>query len=107
MIDCDRDGFIYKEDLFFLLGGILIEEYLDIVMSEVLGFIDFIIYFFVISKKLKSLDFEDIIRNVFVCYDEEVVGIIQEEYLRDLLSIINDEFIDGGVDELVVQGRLC
>lgn len=107
MTDCDRDGFIYKEDLLPSLGGIPIEEYLDIVMSEALGPIDFIIYLPVISKKLKSLDSEDITRNVFACYDEEAAGTIQEEHLRDLLSTTNDEFTDGGVDELAAQGRSC
>uniref|UniRef100_A0A8C6UJA9 Myosin, light chain 12, genome duplicate 2 n=1 Tax=Neogobius melanostomus TaxID=47308 RepID=A0A8C6UJA9_9GOBI len=87
MIDQNRDGFIDKEDLHDMLASLgknPTDEYLEIMMNE----------------KLNGTDPEDVIRNAFACFDEEGTGIIQEEYLRELLTTMGDRFTDEDVDEL-------
>lgn len=62
-------------------------ESLDVMVNEAPGPIDFTIFLPEYSEKLKGIDPEDIIRNAFAHFDEEATGTIQEEHLRDLLSL--------------------
>ncbi len=42
-------------------------------------------------------DPEDVIRNAFACFDEENVGKINEDRLRELLTTMGDRFTDAEV----------
>ncbi|KAM8850621.1 myosin, light chain 12, 2 isoform 1-T1 [Spinachia spinachia] len=103
MIDQNRDGFIDKEDLHDMLASLgknPTEEYLETMMNEAPGPVNFTMFLTMFGEKLNGTDPEDVIRNAFACFDEEATGIIQEENLRELLTTMGDRFSDEEVDEL-------
>ncbi|CAG5896540.1 unnamed protein product [Menidia menidia] len=116
MIDQNRDGFIDKEDLHDMLASLgknPTEDYLETMMNEAPGPINFTMFLTMFGEKLNGTDPEDVIRNAFACFDEEGTGkwrvlqkglgsvcMIQEEYLRELLTTMGDRFTDEDVDEL-------
>lgn len=99
-------------------------------MNEAPGPINFTMFLTMFGEKLNGTDPEDVIRNAFACFDEEGTGetetccrgnspslvcvtlfildlqmclppgMIQEEYLRELLTTMGDRFTDEEVDEL-------
>ncbi|TRZ24996.1 hypothetical protein HGM15179_002101 [Zosterops borbonicus] len=92
MIDQNRDGFIDKEDLHDMLASLgknPTDEYLDAMMNEAPGPINFTMFLTMFGEK-----------NAFACFDEEATGFIQEDYLRELLTTMGDRFTDEEVDEL-------
>ncbi|XP_044529839.1 myosin regulatory light polypeptide 9-like isoform X2 [Gracilinanus agilis] len=102
MIDQNRDGFIDKEDLHDMLASLgknPTDDYLDAMMNEALGPINFTMFLTMFGEKLNETDPEDVIRNAFACFDEEATGTIQEDYLRKLLTTMGDRFTDEEVDE--------
>ncbi|XP_013795175.1 myosin regulatory light chain 2, smooth muscle minor isoform-like isoform X2 [Apteryx mantelli] len=102
MIDQNRDGFIDKEDLHDMLASLgknSTDEYLDAMMNEAPGAINFTMFFTMFGEKLNGMDPENVIRNAFACFDEEATGFIQD-YLRELLTTMGDRFTDEEVDEL-------
>ncbi|KAH0515649.1 Myosin regulatory light polypeptide 9 [Microtus ochrogaster] len=111
MIDQNRDGFIDKEDLHDMLASLgsialtahLAErktEYLEGMMSEAPGPINFTMFLTMFGEKLNGTDPEDVIRNAFACFDEEASGFIHEDHLRELLTTMGDRFTDEEVDEM-------
>ncbi|XP_036100020.1 myosin regulatory light polypeptide 9 isoform X4 [Molossus molossus] len=74
MIDQNRDGFIDKEDLHDMLASLgknPTDEYLDAMMNEAPGPINFTMFLTMFGEKLNGTDPEDVIRNAFACFDEE------------------------------------
>ncbi|KAF3836352.1 hypothetical protein F7725_028910 [Dissostichus mawsoni] len=103
MIDQNRDGFVDKEDLHDMLASLgknPTDEYLEAMMMEAPGPINFTMFLTMFGEKLNGTDPEDVIRNAFACFDEEGAGSISEDYLRDLLTTMGDRFTDEEVDEL-------
>ncbi|XP_055292750.1 myosin regulatory light polypeptide 9 [Moschus berezovskii] len=77
MIDQNRDGFIDKEDLHDMLASMgknPTDEYLEGMMSEAPGPINFTMFLTMFGEKLNGTDPEDVIRNAFACFDEEASG---------------------------------
>ncbi|KAL4670955.1 hypothetical protein H8959_003664 [Pygathrix nigripes] len=84
MIDWNRDGFINKEDLqdvLASLGKSPTNGYPDAMMNEAPGPNNFTTFLTMFGEKLNGTDPEDVIRNIFACFDEEVTGTIREDYL--------------------------
>ncbi|KAB0399046.1 hypothetical protein E2I00_004187, partial [Balaenoptera physalus] len=103
MIDQNRDGFIDKEDLHDMLASLgknPTDEYLEGMMSEAPGPINFTMFLTMFGEKLNGTDPEDVIRNAFACFDEEASGFIHEDHLRELLTTMGDRFTDEEVDEM-------
>ncbi|XP_047417582.1 myosin regulatory light chain 12B-like [Sciurus carolinensis] len=103
MINQNRDGFTDKEDLHDMLASLgknPMDAYLDTMMNEAPGPINFTMFLTMFGEKLNGTDPKDVIRNAFACSDEEATGTIQEDYLRELLTIMRDQFTDEEVDEL-------
>ncbi|KAB0384797.1 hypothetical protein FD755_006714 [Muntiacus reevesi] len=103
MIDQNRDGFIDKEDLHDMLASMgknPTDEYLEGMMSEAPGPINFTMFLTMFGEKLNGTDPEDVIRNAFACFDEEASGFIHEDHLRELLTTMGDRFTDEEVDEM-------
>uniref|UniRef100_A0A8B9VPB7 EF-hand domain-containing protein n=1 Tax=Anas zonorhyncha TaxID=75864 RepID=A0A8B9VPB7_9AVES len=68
MIDQNRDGFIDKEDLHDMLASLgknPTDEYLDAMMNEAPGPINFTMFLTMFGEKLNGTDPEDVIRNAF------------------------------------------
>uniref|UniRef100_A0A5F8G6K0 Myosin light chain 12B n=1 Tax=Monodelphis domestica TaxID=13616 RepID=A0A5F8G6K0_MONDO len=77
MIDQNRDGFIDKEDLHDMLASLgknPTDAYLDAMMNEAPGPINFTMFLTMFGEKLNGTDPEDVIRNAFACFDEEATG---------------------------------
>ncbi|KAK2862369.1 hypothetical protein Q5P01_001902 [Channa striata] len=99
----NRDGFIDKEDLHDMLASLgknPSDEYLEGMMSEAPGPINFTMFLTMFGERLNGTDPEDVIRNAFACFDEEGSGVIHEDHLRELLTTMGDRFTDEEVDEL-------
>ncbi|XP_002740099.1 myosin regulatory light chain 2, smooth muscle minor isoform [Saccoglossus kowalevskii] len=103
MIDQDRDGFINKEDLHDMLASLgknPTDQYLDSMMNEAPGPINFTMFLTLFGEKLNGTDPEDVIKNAFGCFDEEATGFINEDRLRELLMTMGDRFTEDEVDEM-------
>jgi len=103
MIDQNHDGFICKEDLHDMLASLgqePNEAYLEGMVSEAAGPINFTMFLTMFGEKLNGTDPEEVIKNAFMCFDEETTGTIQEDKLRELLCTMGDRFTDEEVDEM-------
>ncbi|XP_006897581.1 PREDICTED: myosin regulatory light chain 12B-like isoform X1 [Elephantulus edwardii] len=103
MIDQNRDGFIDKEDLHDVLASLgknPTDAYLEAMMNEAPGLINFTMFLTMFGENLNGTDPDDVIRNAFACSDEEATGTIQEDCLKELLTTMGDRFTDEEVDTL-------
>lgn len=103
MIDQNRDGFIDKEDLHDMLASLgkdPPDSYLDNMMKEAPGPINFTMFLTLFGEKLNGTDPEDVIKNAFACFDAEQTGFIKEDYLRELLMTMGDRFTEQECDEM-------
>jgi len=103
MIDQNRDGFIDKEDLSEMLASLgknITDDYLEGMMNEAPGPINFTMFLTMFGEKLNGTDPEEVIKNAFACFDEDNSGFINEDRLRDLLTSMGDRFTDEEVDEI-------
>lgn len=55
------------------------DEYLEGMMSEAPGPINFTMFLTMFGEKLNGTDPEDVIRNAFACFDEEATGMIRTD----------------------------
>eukprot|EP00794_Sanderia_malayensis_P017806 gene17806-19582_t len=96
MIDQNRDGFIDKadlQDMFASLGKEPKEDYIDGMIKEATGPINFTMFLTLYGEKLNGTDPEDVIRNAFGCFDEEGSGSIAENRLRELMTTMGDRYV--------------
>ena len=103
MIDQNRDGFIDKEDLSEMLASLgknITDDYLEKMMTEAPGPINFTMFLTMFGEKLNGTDPEEVIKNAFACFDEDNSGFINEDRLRELLTSMGDRFNDEEVDEI-------
>lgn len=56
------------------------DEYLDAMMNEAPGPINFTMFLTMFGEKLNGTDPEDVIRNAFACFDEEATGKTLKHY---------------------------
>jgi myosin regulatory light chain 12 len=77
-------------------------EYLDGMMNEAPGPINFTMFLTLFGERLQGTDPEDVIKNAFGCFDEENSGHINEERLRELLTSMGDRFTDEEVRKLQI-----
>lgn len=63
------------------------EDYLDVMMNEAPGPINFTMFLTMFGEKLNGTDPEDVIKNAFACFDENNTGV----YL--VVRIYNFSFI--------------
>jgi Ca2+-binding EF-hand superfamily protein len=110
MIDQNRDGFIDKDDLHDMLaslGKTPQDAYLEGMISEAPGPINFTMFLTMFGEKLNGTDPEDVIKNAFALFDDENTGYIDEERLRELLITMGDRFSDDQVDELFREAPIA
>lgn len=62
------------------------DEYLEGMMSEAPGPINFTMFLTMFGERLNGTDPEDVIRNAFTCFDEEASGTAWLVLLFKLLS---------------------
>lgn len=103
MIDQNRDGFIDKDDLHDMLASLgknPTDQYLEAMMAEAPGPINFTMFLTMFGEKLNGTDPEDVIKNAFGCFDEDGTGFLNEDSLRELLTTMGDRFTEEEVEEL-------
>ena len=61
-------------------------------ISEAPGQINFTMFLTLFGEKLTGTDPEEVIRNAFVCFDEDNTGYITEDRLRELLTTMGDRY---------------
>lgn len=76
--------------MFNLLGKEELNEYIEEMLNEVFGFLNFIMFLILMGEKLNGIDFEDMIRNVFVLFDYEGKGVLNEDKFWFLLMGMGD-----------------
>lgn len=93
MIDQNRDGFIDADDLkdmFASLGKDVKDDYVEDMLSEASGAINFTMFLTLFGEKMNGTDPEDVIRNAFACFDDEGSGKVDEDKLVNLLQSVGD-----------------
>ncbi|KAL9928070.1 myosin regulatory light chain sqh-like [Glossina fuscipes fuscipes] len=103
MIDQNRDGLVEKQDLhdmLALLGKNPTDHYLEQMMNEASGPINFATFLTMFGERLQVTDPEDVIKNAFSCLDEGNSGVVPADRLRELLTTMGDRFTDEDVDEI-------
>jgi len=95
MIDQDRDGIIGPDDLAAIYNQIgrepdpkVIKEMLA-ECPEKLNFTHFLTLF---GEKLHGTDSETALRDAFTMFDEDKKGKLSEEYVKDLLMNVGDQY---------------
>lgn len=109
MIDQNRDGFVDIEDLHDMLASLgkdPSQDYLERMVSEAPGPINFTMFLTMFGEKLNGTDPEDVIRNAFACFDDNNSGKLNEEYLRELLMTTGDRYTEDQVDELLREAPI-
>ncbi|KAL7056426.1 hypothetical protein AAHC03_020792 [Spirometra sp. Aus1] len=103
IIDGSKDGIIDQSDLeevFRSMGKNPSEAYLDEMLKQAPGCINFTMFLTLFGEKMMGCDPEDTILNAFACFDPNNTGYINEERLRELMTTMGDRWTDDKVDEL-------
>ncbi|KAI1308946.1 Myosin regulatory light polypeptide 9 [Mortierella claussenii] len=101
LIDHDTDGFIDREDLKDMLASLgqsPTEEYIEDMISEAPGSINFTMFLTLMGEKLSGTDPEHEILQAFECFDEDGSGMCNAEELREWMTTMGDRFTDDEVD---------
>lgn len=101
MIDHDSDGFIDKEDLKDMLASMgqnPTEEYVEAMISEAPGSINFTMFLTLMGEKMSGTDPEHEVLQAFECLDDAGSGKISADDLREMLTTMGDRFTDEEVD---------
>jgi len=103
MIDTNKDQMITKEDLqeiFASLGKDHPDSFLDDMLSQAPGPINFTMFLTMFGEKLNGTDSEEVIKSAFQCFDDEGSGKIEEAQLREMLMSMGDRFTKEQCDVL-------
>ena len=80
------------------LGKDPTDDYLEGMMNEAPGPINFTMFLTMFGERLQGTDPEDVIKNAFGCFDEDNVGVLHEDRLRELLTTIGDRCTDTTIN---------
>jgi len=95
LIDNDRDGVINVDDLksiFNSVGREPSENELKEMLKECPGQLNFTAFLTLFGEKMHGTDPESTLRSAFAMFDREGKGFIPEDYLKDLLTNVGDQF---------------
>jgi len=103
MIDNDRDGFIGEADLaaiFSSTGREADSKTLKEMLKECPDKINFTHFLTLFGEKLHGTDSETMLRDAFKMFDEENTGKLHEEYVKDLLQNVGDQYSKDKVKQV-------
>jgi len=95
MIDQNRDGLIDVSDLkemYSNLGVAPQDSVLQGMVKEATSQLNFTGFLNIFSDKMSGTDPEDTLKNAFAMFDADSAGYIPEEYMKDLLQNMGDNF---------------
>ncbi|KAL7747178.1 hypothetical protein RI367_007389 [Sorochytrium milnesiophthora] len=101
MIDHDQDGFIDKEDLKDMLASLgqnQTDEYIDDMLADAPGTINFTIFLTLFGERMSGTDPEPEILQAFEAFDDKKTGYLDAELLREFMTTMGDRFTDEEVD---------
>lgn len=101
MIDHDSDGFIDKEDLKDMLASLgqnPTDEYVDDMIAEAPGTINFTMFLTLFGEKMSGTDPEHEILQAFESFDLDNTGFVNADVLREAMTTQGDRFTDEEVD---------
>nr|ABD04174.1 myosin regulatory light chain 2-like protein [Anthopleura elegantissima] len=104
MVDQNRDGFISKDDLaatFDSLGKLVNDEFLEEMLGEATGPVNFTMFLTLFGEKISGTDPEDVIRHAFSSFDPENQGFIDESKLKRLIQGLGDRFTEEEWDMMM------
>jgi len=95
MIDQNRDGFIDIEDLkdmYASLGTSPSEKELQEMLNESPGPLNFTMFINLFGENLHGTDPESALLNAFKMFEADSKNFLEEEYIKDLLQNMGDNF---------------
>lgn len=95
MIDQDRDGIINVDDLANIYQQIGREpdtKTIKSMLDECPGQLNFTHFLTLFGEKLHGTDPESALRDAFQMFDTDGKGVLHEEYVKDLLMNVGDQF---------------
>jgi len=95
MIDQDRDGIIGPDDLsniFQQIGREVDPKVVKEMLAESAEKLNFTHFLTLFGEKLHGTDTEGTLRDAFTLFDEDKVGVLPEEYVKDLLTNVGDQY---------------
>ncbi|XP_013392925.1 myosin regulatory light chain, smooth muscle isoform X2 [Lingula anatina] len=102
MIDQNRDGFIDVEDLkdmYASLGREPTKAELQEMLKEAPGQLNFTAFLTLFGEKTHGTDPEGTIMDAFKMFDGENVGYLEEEYFKDLLMNVGDQYNQSEINQ--------
>lgn len=103
MIDNDRDGIIGADDLAAIYNSIGREpdpKVIKEMLAESPDKLNFTHFLTLFGEKLHGTDSETALRDAFVMFDEDKKGKLGEEYVKDLLMNVGDQFSKDEVKQV-------
>jgi len=103
MIDNDRDGIINADDLSAIYQSIGREadpKAIKEMLAECPDKINFTHFLTLFGEKLHGTDSETALRDAFVLFDEEKTGKLHEDYVKDLLQNVGDQYSKDEVKQV-------
>lgn len=95
MMDQDRDGIIGADDLAAIyqqVGREADPKQIKEMLAESPEKLNFTHFLTLFGEKLHGTDSETALRDAFIMFDEEKKGKLAEEYVKDLLMNVGDQF---------------
>jgi len=95
MIDTDRDGIIGEEDLVGIYNSIGREPDRKVIremLKECPDKLNFTHFLTLFGEKLHGTDSETALLSAFNMFDEQKTGKLHEEYIKDLLQNVGDQY---------------
>ncbi|ELT94298.1 hypothetical protein CAPTEDRAFT_226144 [Capitella teleta] len=95
MMDQNRDGIICEEDLKGIYGSLGRDpdpKTLKAMVDEAPGPLNFTMFLTLFGEKTKGTDPESTLRDAFTMFDSAGTGKLHEEYVKDLLMNVGDQF---------------
>ncbi|VDD74623.1 unnamed protein product [Mesocestoides corti] len=103
MIDQNHDGFIDIEDLkdmYASLGRAPSDKDLKEMLDESPGPLNFTMFINLFGEKLNGTDPESALMNAFAMFDDDHSMYISEEYFKDLLQNMGDNFSEEEIRQV-------
>ncbi|RKP39087.1 hypothetical protein BJ085DRAFT_42964 [Dimargaris cristalligena] len=98
MFDHDADGFVDKEDLkdmLHSLGQTPTDSYIEAMIDEATGPINFTMFLTLMGEKLSGTDPEPDILMAFECFDDDSSGLINADELREAMTTMGDRLTEA------------
>jgi len=111
MIDNDRDGIIGEDDMatiYQTIGREADPKAIKEMLKECPDKLNFTHFLTLFGEKLHGTDTEQALRDAFVLFDEGKTGKLHEEYFKDLLQNVGDQYSKDEIKqvwkELPIEG---